>query len=162
MSCVSSGGRGSKKDSQAKEAPKHFVSKAYMEKLGKLFAPMEKKDAILADRLEVTMSASLWDQVTHPAGSDFHQIKRLKKRGSLDSEYRFLNLRGGTSLPLKFKVGKVTLIIIQTAVFHILGGGEPVFRLKAEGNAAYSTKGRTEDGLESLLVQKGKVQLIRE
>ena len=160
--CVTQGDGGPEKDPNAEEPPKHFVTKAYMERLGRQFAPMKNKDAILADRLEVTMSASLWDQVTHPAGSDYHQIKRLKKRGSLDAEYRFLNLRGGTNIPLKFQVGKVTLIILQTALFHVKGEGDPIFCLKAEGNVAYSVAGgRTQDGLASLLIQDGRVQLIR-
>ena len=162
VGCVTTGGGAKKSDPNRKEAPKRFVSKSYMERLGQQFAPMKKKDAILADRLEVTMSASLWDQVTHPAGSDYHQIKRLQKRGSLDSEYRFLNLRGGTNIPLKFQIGHVTLLILQAAVFHVRGEGDPIFRLEANGNVAYSTKGKTSDGLKGIRVQDGRVQLIRE
>ncbi len=162
MGCVTTGGGTKKKDPDRKAEPRHFVSKTYMERLGRQFAPMKQKNAILADRLEVTMSASLWDQVTHPAGSDYHQIKRLQKRGSLDAEYRFLNLRGGTNIPLKFQIGHVTLLIIQTAVFHVRGGGEPIFRLEAHGKVAYSTKGKTSDGLKALRIQDGSVRLIRE
>jgi hypothetical protein len=162
VGCVTTGGSVKKKDPEQKEAPKQFVSKNYLVRLGQQFEPMKKKDAVLADRLEVTMSASLWDQVTHPAGSNYHQIKRLQKRGSLDSEYRFLNLRGGTNIPLKFQIGHVTLLILQTAVFHVRGGGEPIFRLKADGKVAYSTKGKTEQGLKGLVVEDGKVRLIRE
>ncbi len=108
--------------------------------------PLAERVSVLADTLEVDLSAELWDRVSHPAGSPFHSMSRRVVPPGTVVEYVFRNVKGGMNLPLRFGIGNAAFTILHSALFRLHRRGPVRLHLVAKGNAALVRKGSVEEG----------------
>ncbi len=121
--------------------------------LEQVFAPMKQPLSVAADRLVVDVSRELWDRFGYPAHGPRHSMKRTPGSPTV---YRFENVGGGLSLPLKFVIGKQTYLIVKSALFRIHREGPARLKLVASGSVVVQRPGVGPKSVAYLAVEHGQ------
>lgn len=101
--------------------------------LDRVFAPMQHKAEILADRLEVDMSAELFVRGSYPSrSSGAHSVKRSP---GPPVEWVYAN-SSGVSRPIELHIGEVKFWIVERARIRLHRKGSARLELRASGNLA--------------------------
>ncbi|MFQ5506259.1 MAG: hypothetical protein ACE5F1_15935 [Planctomycetota bacterium] len=101
--------------------------------LDRAFAPMQEKAEILADRLDVDMSAELFVRGIYPSSSS--GAHRVKRSSGPPVEWVYSN-SSGVSRPIELHIGAVKFWIVERARIRLHRKGTARFELLASGNIA--------------------------
>ncbi len=114
-------------------APK-VDSPEVVRELERLRAPFQTERTIVADRVEIEMSANFYGTEWGAPSIDRSLHEFSSKKEANRDEYRWTNRAGGPQVPLRFMVGKQRFVVLRSASLHVLGGGQAVvFGVTAAG-----------------------------
>lgn len=127
--------------------------------LDRLRAPYQVKRTVVADRIEVTMSANFFNTEWGEPSIDRALHEASHRSVERREERTWVNRSGGTQLPLRFAVGDCTLVALHSASLRVLGNGEPIaLAVLATGAVSVLTGAERRDGAE-LSIDDGTLRL---
>lgn len=142
----------------------------------RLLAPYRSGLQIVADRVEVDVSANFFSQTVDaatlardpeavrsglahlglPATSpELHERRVVKGDQSVD--YVFHNVRGGMQMPLRLSVGGAVILALRSAVVRVLGSGAPMTLTTVASGQVTVRQGDARHDLSELRIEDGAV-----
>ena len=142
----------------------------------RLLAPYGKGLQIVADRVEVDVSANFFSQTVDaaalardpeavrsglahlglPATSpELHERRVVKSDQNV--EYVFHNVRGGMQMPLRLSVGGAVILALRSAVVRVLGNGAPLTLTTVASGQVTVRQGDVRQDLNEIRIEDGAI-----
>ena len=126
--------------------------------LARLRAPYQESRAVVADRIEIVMSANFFNTEWGAPSVDRGLHEASHQKLATQDEYRWLNRAGGTQVPIRFAVGNTKFLALQSARLRVLGNGERItLDVAAEGHVSVLEGARRKD-CEELRIEGGALR----
>jgi hypothetical protein len=107
----------------------------------RLLAPFSEPRQVLAQDLEITMSANFFKRVGTPALTPPLHVRSIERDGEADV-YRFVNKSGGVEVPLRLMLEETRFVILNTIVLRVLAKSSVTLRALAQGDVTILEAGR--------------------
>jgi hypothetical protein len=121
--------------------------------------PFQQPRTIVADELEIVISPNFFDSAIGLPGINRQVHDATRETTASGTEYRWVNLQGGTQIPLKLVIGRQGFTILKEARLKVLAGNGPVtFRVTA-GGGVQIVEGSQTRTVNELRIEDGVVRV---
>lgn len=126
--------------------------------LERLRAPFQNPQIVVADHLEIEMSANFYGTEFGQPGIDrgVHDAKHTLTPEA--DEYVWVNRSGGTELPLKMTLGRHSFVILKDARLKVLTGNGKVTLKSAATGQVRVLEGKAVRPMQEVRIEDGVVR----